>query len=402
MKINKAYRYELKPNVQQRILLAKHAGVARFAYNWGLKQRIDLYEKEKVATNAIEQHRILNSLKVQEFPWMYAVSKCAPQESLRDLDRAFQNFYRGLKQGKQVGFPKFKKKGIHDSFRLTGTIKVEEKSVQLPRLGIMRLKECSQVEGRILSATLSRKADRWYVSLTVELEIEVPKSLESAPLGLDLGLSAFVTTSEELKIVPPKPLNKAIKKLRRLSKQHSRKKIGSNNRKKSSLKLARHHRKVNNQRIDFQHKLSTTLAKTKSVLIVEDLDVKKMLQSRKLNRHISDVGWSGFLGMLEYKTQWYGSALIKACRYYPSTKMCSHCGHIEEKLTLDIREWTCCRCKKEHDRDINAAKNLLKLYTGSSPGINACGDTSGGESQNLSSYVSLKQEVISGMFVHKL
>lgn len=158
MKINKAYRYEVKPNIQERILLAKHSGAARFAYNWGLKQRIDLYEKDKTLTNAIEQHRLLNSIKTQELPWMYEVSKCAPQEALRDLDRAFQNFYRGLKQGKQVGFPKFKKKGKHDSFRLTGTIKINSQTVQLPRLGKLRLKETPAVQGKILSATVIKRS----------------------------------------------------------------------------------------------------------------------------------------------------------------------------------------------------------------------------------------------------
>ena len=154
MKINKAYRYELKPNVQQRIHLAKHAGAARFTYNWALQKRVDLYNQEKKSTNAIEQHRLINSLKPIEFPWMYEVSKCAPQESLRDLDKAFRNFFRNVQKGIKPGFPKFKKKGLKDSFRLTGTIKINEISVQLPKLGIIRLKEKPVVEGRILSATI--------------------------------------------------------------------------------------------------------------------------------------------------------------------------------------------------------------------------------------------------------
>ena len=208
MKINKAYRYELKPNTAQHILLAKHAGVARFAFNWGLKKRIDLYEEEKQSTNAIEQHRLLNSLKETEFPWMYEVSKCAPQESLRDLDRAFQNFFRGLKQGKKIGFPSFKRKGNRDSFRLTGTIKIEKKKVQLPRLGMINLKEASKVKGKILSATLSREADRWYVSITVEEEIIDPTPVQGKPVGIDVGLTSFATFSDAVKIFAPKPLAK--------------------------------------------------------------------------------------------------------------------------------------------------------------------------------------------------
>jgi putative transposase len=402
MKTVKAYRYEIKPNVRERILLAKHAGAARFAYNWGLKQRIDFYEKDKTSTNAIEQHRVLNSLKTQEFPWMYEVSKCAPQEALRDLEKAFQNFYRGLKQGKQVGFPKFKKKGKRDSFRLTGTIKVNSRTVQLPRLGILRLKESTHVEGKILSATISREADRWYVSITLEEEIESPLPICGDPIGIDLGLTSFLTTSDGNKITPPKPLNKALKKLKRLSKKHSRKKLGSNNRKKSAFSLARHHRKIGNKRRDFLHKLSTTLTKTKSAIVVEDLDVKEMLQKKSLNRHIADVGWTGFIQMLEYKAKWYGSCLKKAPRYFASTKTCSSCGHIKEKLALHTRQWVC-NCGVKHDRDINAAINLLKLHTGSSPGIYACEDTSGSGTGNWStSHVSLKQEVTNGIFVHKL
>ena len=168
MKINLAYRYELKPNVKTRILLAKHAGAALFAYNWGLKQRKDRYEKDKSSTNAIEQHRLLNSLKESDFPWMYEVSKCALQEALRDLDKAMRHFFRGIKEGVPVGFPKFKKKGSAASFRLTGAIKVNEKSVTLPRLGEIRLKEETRVQEHILSATVTRTADRWFVSLTVE------------------------------------------------------------------------------------------------------------------------------------------------------------------------------------------------------------------------------------------
>jgi putative transposase len=402
MRITKAYRYELKPNRGQHILLAKHAGAARFAYNWGLAKRIEAYEKSKSSTNAIEQHRILNSLKATEFPWMYEVSKCAPQEALRDLDRAFQNFFRSFKQNKKTGFPKFKRKGIKDRFRLTGAIKVNKKSVQLPRLGKLRLKEAAQIIGRILSATVCRQADRWYVSLTVEIQRPAAAPIEGPSVGIDVGLSAFATTSNGEKIAAPKPLNRSIKKLRRLSKQHSRKQKGSNNRRKSALLLARQHRKIGNQRIDFHHKLPTKLAKTKSIIVIEELDVKSMQQNSWLSRSIADAGWGGFIRMLEYKTSWYGSKLVKAPRYYASSKICSCCQDVKSQMPLHIREWTCQTCSSHHDRDINAAKNLLNLSTGSSPGIYACGDSSCEIGQKPISNVSMKQELINGIFVHKL
>ena len=401
MKVNCVYRYELKTNCSQRVLLARHAGTARFAYNWGLSQRKTLYEQDKKSTNAIEQHRLLNSLKKNDFPWMYEVSKCAPQEALRDLDRAFQNFFRGIREGRQIGFPKFKKKYERDSFRLTGTIKIEGNQIQLPRLGRIRLKEISKVKGKILSATLVREADRWYVNLAVEVERPDPQPVQGDTVGIDLGLSCFAALSSGEKIYAPKPLAKNLRRLRRASRRHSKKIQGSNNRKKTALKLSRLHRRNRNIRRDFLHKQSTILAKTKSVIVLEDLDVKGLSKGNRLSRSISDAGWGEFRRILEYKTRWYGSTLIQAPRFYPSSKTCSECNHQVKELPLTIRQWECIKCQTIHDRDVNAAKNLLRFSTGSSPGTNACGDTSGGARQ-LVSHVSLKQEVINGIFVHKL
>ena len=402
MKIHRAYRYELKLNAQEAVLCAKHAGTARFAFNWGLKQRIEKYEKDKTSTNAIEQHKLLNSLKLTEFPWMYEVSKCAPQEALRDLDKAFKNFFRGLKGKKPVGFPKPKRKGMHDSFRLTGAIKIEGAIIQLPRLGMLRLKEMSNVEGRILSATISREADRWYVSIAVEEERIDPASLEGTPVGIDVGLTSFAVLSSGEKYEAPKPLAKYLRKLKRAARKQSRKVKGSKNRKKSALKLARIHRRVRNIRKDYLHKLSSNLAKTKSEIIVEDLDIKGMLRSGSLNRQISDVGWREFRMMLEYKTTWYGSKLTVAPRSFPSSKRCSKCGVVAEKMPLQIRHWQCKCCLAEHDRDINAANNLLIYSTESSSGIYACRDSSNGTGKIPVSYVSLKQELMNETFVHKL
>lgn len=356
MLVNKAYRYELKPNQEQLTLLKKHAGCARFAWNWGLAERIKLWEEEKKTINAIELHRKLNALKKTEFPWMYEVSKCAPQEALRDLDRAFRNFFEG-----RANFPRFKKKGIHDSFRLTGTIKTYPKHIQLPRLGKIRVKEeTAKLKGRILSATVSREADRWFVSLAVEAEIPDALPIQGEAVGIDRGITHFAVLSSGEKIEAPKSLEKHLKKLRRLSRQHSRKQKGSNNRKKSALKLAQIHRKIKNQRKDFLHKFSTALAKTKSAIVIEDLAVKNMIKNKHLSRRIADAGWGEFQRMLEYKTQWYGSKLIMAPRFYPSSRKCSECGYILPELKLSTRQWTCPECGEIHDRDINAAVNLVQ------------------------------------------
>ncbi len=358
MIVNKAYRYELKPNKTQQRLLKKHSGCARFAWNWGLSERKALYEKEKRSTNAIELHRKLNSLKPVEYLWMYEVSKCAPQEALRDLDKAFKNFFEG-----RAKYPKFKKKGIHDSFRLTGTIKVFEKSVQLPRLGKVRLKEKPKVNSKILSATVSREADRWYVSLTVKEEIINPEPLYTEPVGADLGLLDYIVLSNGEKIKPPKSLERKLKKLVKLSKQFSRKEKGSNNSKKLAMKLARLHRKIKNERRNFLHKLTSRLAKTKSAVVIEDLSVQNMIKNKRLSRSIADAGWGEFKRMLEYKTKWYGSELVVAPKFYPSSKKCSSCGYMFSELKLSMREWLCPGCNIYHDRDINAAKNLLQYHT---------------------------------------
>lgn len=290
MKVKRAFRYELKPKKEQLILLAKHAGCSRFAYNWGLSERVKLYKETGRQTNAIEQHRILNTLKQTEYPWMYEVSKCAPQEALRDLDKAFNNFFRGIKEGRKTGFPKYKKKGMHDSFRLTGIIKVSGKSVKLPRLGAIRLKEESNVYGRILSTTVSREADRWFVSLTVEDDITEPDVITNGEIvGIDVGLLSFAVMSDGTKIDGPKPLDKYLKKLKKISRQCSRKDKNSNNRKKGTMALAKLHRKIKNIRQDFLHKLTTNLAKAKQEIILEDLNIRGMIKNKHLSRHMLNV-----------------------------------------------------------------------------------------------------------------
>lgn len=214
--------------------------------------------------------------------------------------------------------------------------------------------------------------------------------------GIDVGLTTFAALSDGTKIDSPKPIQAAMKRLKRRSKQHSRKTKGSNNRKKSALKLARLHTRVKNQRRDFLHKLSTSLAKTKSVIVIEDLHVRGMIRNRKLSAAIADAGWGEFRTMLAYKTQWYGSKLVIAPRFFASSKTCSECGYVMESLPLDIREWDCPCCGTHHDRDVNAANNLVNWFwqnTASSAGIYACGDSSTGDSvPTLSRQGSLKQE----------
>ncbi|MHA2047249.1 MAG: RNA-guided endonuclease InsQ/TnpB family protein [Candidatus Thorarchaeota archaeon] len=397
MLIQKAHRYELEPNNVQRSCLAQHTGVARFAYNWGLEQRIARYrtgQGDDRFTDAMKQHKLLNSLKKEQFPWMYETSKCAPQEALRDLHRAFQNFYRGLKTGKKIGFPRFKKRGVKDSFRLTGTIKFHERAIQLPRIGTVRIKEKrkSYFTGRILSATVRRRANRWFVSVTVEEAVLDPQPIRGASVGVDLGVKILAVLSDGTTFANPRALGRRLRKLRQLSKSLSRKQKGSKNREKAKLQLAEMYLKIFNFRQDTLHKLTTYLAKNHSKVVIEDLCVSGMLKNRRLALAISDAGFNEFRRQLEYKCKWYGSELVVVSRTFPSSKMCSRCGYRKKKLSLSEREYHCEECGLRIDRDLNAALNLVAVSLPETQ--NACGEEVRllADSENLQRATSMKQE----------
>ncbi|MDA8344260.1 MAG: IS607 family element RNA-guided endonuclease TnpB [Thermaerobacter sp.] len=374
MLVHQAYRYELDPTASQRVLLAKHAGTARFAFNWGLALCKARLEHGEPVPHSAELHRIWNGFKRESAPWWAEVSKCSPQEALRDLDRSFGNFWRGRKAGRRVGFPRFKKKGEHDGFRLTGSIRVEPRHVVLPRLGAIHSKETTaKFQGLFLSASVVREADRWYVSLTVERERPDQELVIGPVVGVDLGISSFAVLSDGTVLESPKALERSLWRLQRASKAHSRKRKGSRNRRKSAMRLARLHRRVRNQRQDFLHQTTTALAKAKSVIVVEDLNVRGMVRNRHLSRHIADAGWSEFRRLLAYKTVWYGSQLVVAPRFFASSKTCSACGAVKADLTLSERVYRCDACGLEIDRDLNAARNLAKVAGSSPETINACG-----------------------------
>jgi len=391
MKIYKSYRYELKPNNKQRGLFIKACGISRFVWNWGLARRKELYrarakEGEKRFTNVFAQQRELNALKKTVFPWMYEVSQHILEITLKNLDLAYGNYYRGLKTKEDIGLPKFKKKGKLDSFTVRGernSLRVETIGVRLPRIGLVRTKELTdKLKGKICYATVSREADRWFGSLCVEQECSEPTPIQGDIVGIDLGINSFATIwdgKQTQKIEAPKPLAKRLKKIKRLHRQQDKKQKGSNNQKKAALRLSRTYSKTRNIRKDFLAKLTSLLAKTKSVIIIEDLNVQGMSHNHRLARSINDVGWGGFRQMLEYKTEWYGSRLIKIGRFEPTSKMCHVCGAINKDLDLNDRTWVCPNCGAVLDRDENAAINIRRLgleilYTESISEINACGE----------------------------
>jgi putative transposase len=317
---------------------------------------------------------------------MYEVSKCAPQEALRNLDNAFAHFFRRCqlkKAGKlkgKVGFPKRKtrKRGL-GGFRLTGAIVVYPDAIQLPRLGRLRIKERGYVptDAKVLSATVSEQAGRWYVSGLVQQEQVVPANTGPV-VGVDLGVKTLATLSDGEVAPNPRFLRSCFKKVKRLQRAVSRKRKGSLNRKKAVARLARLHRRIAHQRSDTLHQLTSRLAKTKAVVVIEDLNVAGMLKNHHLAQVISDVGFSEFRRQLTYKAAWYSCRVVVASRWEPSSKTCSACGWRDDDLSLSDRVFHCGHCRLLLDRDLNAAINLEQLAGSSSDSQNACGEASAG------------------------
>ncbi|MGH7866905.1 MAG: RNA-guided endonuclease InsQ/TnpB family protein, partial [Candidatus Dormibacteraceae bacterium] len=392
MQVTRAYKTELDLNNEQATACKRHAGAARYAYNWALKVKQARYKETGKSPSAVDLHRELNAKKKTDLPWMYQVSKCAPQEALRNLDNAFAHFFRRCqlkKEGKlrgKVGYPTFKskKKGL-GSFRLTGSIRVFPDAIQLPRLGRLRVKERGYLPTagvKVLSATVSEAAGHWYVSVQVEQEQDVPTNTGPV-VGVDLGVKALATFSDGTVIANPRHLKRRLKKLKRFHRAVSRKQKGSKNRKKAARRLGTLYRKVANQRKNTLHHLTTRLAKTKQTIVIENLNVAGMLKNHPLAQSIADVGFGEFRRQLTYKAQWYGSTIILANRWYASSKTCSGCGWVDETLELKDRVFVCRNpdrpdCGLVLDRDLNAAINVAKLAGSSSDSLNACGVSSAG------------------------
>lgn len=370
MIIYQAFRYELDPTNMQKGRLASHSGAARYAWNWGLEQvklaleRRAAGDLEASVPDAMQLHRSWNAWKKKpgNCEWWSENSKCSYQEAFRDLDRACNAFWRARRAGRRVGFPKFKKKGRADHFRLTQPIRVQPYAVVLPRIGTIRTKEATRkLRGRILSATCRREADHWFVSLCVQIDRPDPVAIEGSAIGVDRGLRTFAVQSDGSIIDSPKAHDRGLRRLRRLNRSVTRKRPGSRNRTKARMALARHHRRMSNQRRDALHKVTTKLAKTKPVIVLEDLNVAGLARNHRVARRLHDQGWAEFQAQLAYKTTWYGSQLLLAPRFYPSSRICSNCGAVRAKLRLSERTYSCMSCGLRIDRDLNAALNLARL-----------------------------------------
>lgn len=406
MKIRRAYRTELDPNDKQRIHLLKHAGAARWAYNWGLRQKIDAYKATGKSPSYVDLSRQINALKKIPkedggVPWMCEISSYAPLCALRDLDVAYKNFFRRCKnQEVRKGFPLFKKRRYDNgSFRLYRSITVRESWIQLPRLGRILLKEHGYIpteDVKIVSATVSQRAGRWFVSVQVEEEIaDLPTKAEHV-VGVDVGARKLAVTSDNQVFKNPKELAKAQRRLAYLQRSVSRKKKGSKNRRKAVQKLQRQHYRISNVRKDAIHKATTAIAKRATMIVIENLNVRGMKQNRRVARSIADTAMYEFHRQLDYKSKWYGVDLVVADRFFPSSKTCSSCGHVKEDLFAE-ETYHCDVCGLIIDRDLNAALNLKALAASSA--VTACGeDVSPSRGRRPASMAaSAKQEPSTGL-----
>jgi putative transposase len=368
--------------------------VARFAYNWGLAEWTRQYEASKVEPSLAKPsqgalRRQLNAVKRAQFPWMLLVTKNAPQMAIIQLGEAFKNFFAG-----RAKYPQFRKKGIHDRFSLTNDqFTIKDSGIRIPNLGWVRMRETLRFSGKIISATISRVAERWFVSITVDTQedLNIPIAKNQGTVGVDLGVSTLATLSTGEFVVGPKAHKAELNRLRRLSKSLSRKQKGSQNGKKVKAKLAKLHAKISNIRKDALHKLTTDLTHRFHTIGIEDLNVKGMVKNRHLSRAVSDMGFYEFRRQLEYKADWRGGIVVVADRWFASSKLCSCCGHKQEALSLSIREWTCSLCHVQHDRDVNAAINLQQYAVSSI--VKACGEEGAGLNRKVKAKpASAKQE----------
>ena len=359
MDIKRAYRFRFYPTPEQEQILARTFGCARFAYNHMLRLRSDAWMQRQERVGYHETSAALTALKkTPEHAWLNEVSSVPVQQALRHLQTAFTNFW-----AKRARYPQFKRKdGPQSAEYTTSAFKLDGQTLKLAKMEeplAVRWSRQLPKAAKVTTVTVSRDASgRYFVSMLCD-DVVAAKPAVAAKVGIDLGLSHFAILSTGEKVAAPNTFRKNEAKLAKLQRRLAKKTKGSNRRRKAKLKVAKLHAKIADSRRDFLHKLSTRLVNENQVIAVESLSVSNMQKNRCLSKSISDASWSEFLRQLEYKANWYGRELVGIDKWFPSSKRCSDCGYTMPKMPLNVRQWTCPECGSIHDRDINAARNVL-------------------------------------------
>ena len=359
----RAFKFRIKSAKKHREKFQQFAGAGRWIVNRGLELRTKAYQENGKTITYYEQNDELVALK-EEFPWLQEIHSQVLQQALKNLDRAFKNFFRNIKQGKTPGYPRFKKRGVRESFRYPQGVKVEGSQAYLPKIGWVEFRKSREIEGLIKETTIIQEGDAWYICFSCEIEVPdpVPTPLdENRAIGIDMGLKVFATTSSGKEnildqVANPRFLKKNLSKLKYQSKQFSKKVKKSKNSSKARLKLSNSHARVKNQRNDFTQKLSTQMIKNHDIFCIESLDISSLLAkgSKERSRAISDAGWRSFLHCLKYKAEECGKHIIEAGKYFPSSQLCSSCWH-QKEMPLELRKYECPNCGLKIDRDYNSA-----------------------------------------------
>ena len=355
MIIRKAFRYRLYPTAEQEQALAVQYGHARFVWNWALALRMQAYQETGKGIRYYELKRRATALKYRpETEWLRDADSQVLQAKIEDLEKAYKNFF-----ARRAKFPRFKSKRDEQSIRYPQRFRFHENFTYLPKVGWVKTKFHRPLEGRPKNVTVSKtKTGKYFVSVQCEVSV-VERPARGGEIGIDLGIQSFLATSEGWKREHPRHLQRAEKRVKRLQRHVSRRVKASAGREKARRLLARQHEKIANQRKDFLHKLSAELVGGYGLIGMEDLNVRGMVRNRRLAKAISTTGWGIFRCMLEYKGGWYGSTVHPVDRFFPSSKTCSQCGSVVAELPLSVRDWQCPACGASHDRDINAAINIL-------------------------------------------